>query len=377
MNTKLLTPLEHEQLLSQFPKNVKLSYENLLHNKVFPNDNENNSNKDIIYSAIPKGRKAFFWFYQGQVYSLTLALSSRNIEHIRKMQECFPTPFIESFEQTIFYGTVFYLPSLKKQCISLEDVFYYKEEFIGFRVYQEKLGFINDFLTNIRSLSKYGNNNNVLWGIPILSTLHNDLLKKIVEQDKVTVYCIQQRFLKENKPILKILYTPDGKSEPKSLPSSKPEQREEEKKNTNVNTKTNTTANVNAKQNVMKMNAKPTFNNVYNIQTKQFPKKRIFYVKADLQNDIYHLYDEKDNYVDVAYIPDYKTSVMMNKLFRKIKENDNLDALEESDDEEEFEDQREDRFVDLDKKIKMECTWHPKFKHWVGGCTSPLQPPPC
>jgi hypothetical protein len=114
----------------------------------------------------------------------------------------------------------------------------------------------------------------------------------------------------------------------------------------------------------MNVNTKPTFNNVYNIQTKQFPKKRIFFVKADLQNDVYHLYDENDTYVDVAYIPDYKTSVMMNRLFRKIKENDNLDALEESDDEEEFEDQREDKFVDLEKKIKMECTWHPKFKHW-------------
>jgi superfamily II DNA/RNA helicase len=41
-------------------------------------------------------------------------------------------------------------------------------------------------------------------------------------------------------------------------------------------------------------------------------------------------------YYDVAFIPDYSTSVMMNKLFRNIKENQNLDALEESDDEEEF-----------------------------------------
>lgn len=36
---------------------------------------------------------------------------------------------------------------------------------------------------------------------------------------------------------------------------------------------------------------------------------------------------------------------MMNKLFRKIKENDNLDSIEESDDELEFEDQREDKYV--------------------------------
>jgi hypothetical protein len=68
---------------------------------------------------------------------------------------------------------------------------------------------------------------------------------------------------------------------------------------------------------------------------------------------------------DVAYIPDYKTSVMMNKLFRIIKENDNLDALEESDDEDEFENNNYDKFVYLDKTINMVCTFTHKFKKWV------------
>ena len=53
-------------------------------------------------------------------------------------------------------------------------------------------------------------------------------------------------------------------------------------------------------------------------------------------------FDDIDNdssvtYYDIACIPDYKTSVMMNSLFRDIKENRNLDFLEESDSEEEFE----------------------------------------
>jgi hypothetical protein len=54
----------------------------------------------------------------------------------------------------------------------------------------------------------------------------------------------------------------------------------------------------------------------------------------------------------------------MNKLFRKIKENDNLDALEESDDEEEFENEKDDRFVHLDKEYKMICLYNYKFKKW-------------
>ena len=55
----------------------------------------------------------------------------------------------------------------------------------------------------------------------------------------------------------------------------------------------------------------------------------------------------------------------MNNIFRKIKENINLDALEESDDEEEFENMNEDKFVDLNICVKMECIFNKKFNKFV------------
>ena len=55
----------------------------------------------------------------------------------------------------------------------------------------------------------------------------------------------------------------------------------------------------------------------------------------------------------------------MNQHFRNIKENKNLDYIEESDDEADFEDVREDRFVDLKKTLNMECIFNNKFKRWV------------
>ena len=55
----------------------------------------------------------------------------------------------------------------------------------------------------------------------------------------------------------------------------------------------------------------------------------------------------------------------MNKLFRNIKENDNLDFLEESDSEDEFENEKEDRFVYLDREFNMICSYNYKFKKWV------------
>jgi len=91
-----------------------------------------------------------------------------------------------------------------------------------------------------------------------------------------------------------------------------------------------------------------------------------FWVTADLQSDIYHLVDPKSIYkVDFACIPNYKTSVFMNTLFRNIKENRNIDAIEDSDDEEDFCDTRYDKYVDLKKQLLMECIYHKKFKRWV------------
>jgi hypothetical protein len=90
----------------------------------------------------------------------------------------------------------------------------------------------------------------------------------------------------------------------------------------------------------------------------------IFKVKADLNQDIYNLYCENDIYTGVAMIPDYKTSVFMNSLFRTIKENTNLDLLEESDEEDEFENVSEDKFVDLNKVLLMKCVYMHRFKKW-------------
>jgi hypothetical protein len=97
-------------------------------------------------------------------------------------------------------------------------------------------------------------------------------------------------------------------------------------------------------------------------------KRAIFKIMPDIEPDIYHLFLYNkgiEEYYDIAFIPDYKTSVMMNKLFRNIKENENLDAIEESDDEEDFEDSRQDKYVYLDRYFKMNCEYNSKFKRWV------------
>jgi hypothetical protein len=57
--------------------------------------------------------------------------------------------------------------------------------------------------------------------------------------------------------------------------------------------------------------------------------------------------------------------VFLNGIFRRIRENTNLDYIEESDDEEEFQNIHPEKYVDLNKEVLMDCVFHPKFKRWV------------
>ena len=119
----------------------------------------------------------------------------------------------------------------------------------------------------------------------------------------------------------------------------------------------------------------------FNYSKPQYKKRTIFEVMADIQYDVYLLYAynnmsitgtggssktvEKNVYVNVAFISNYKTSKMMNRIFRKIKENENLDYIEESEDEEDFENADPEKFVDLKKKVIMEFQFNFKFKKWM------------
>jgi hypothetical protein len=55
----------------------------------------------------------------------------------------------------------------------------------------------------------------------------------------------------------------------------------------------------------------------------------------------------------------------MNGLFRNIRENKNLDYIEESDDEDDFQNMNEDKYVDMKKTLLIECIFDRKFKKWT------------
>jgi hypothetical protein len=92
---------------------------------------------------------------------------------------------------------------------------------------------------------------------------------------------------------------------------------------------------------------------------------KLFNVKADKINDIYYLFSKDNKLYDIALVDSFKTSKYLNNLFRKIKENNNLDLLEESDDEEVFENISDNKYILKVDSIEMLCYYNKKCNKWV------------
>ena len=318
----MLSHTEKQNILSKFP-NIKLSYENITHKKVF--------NSDYIVD-IPEGKKCFAWFtsLNNKMVCLIMELTTnKQINDIKISNACFSN---ELAYGTIIYGTVFY--HSYNNFFSIEDIFSYKGDEIDRVCWGEKLIKIKDMLKKDLNQVSY-NKSFIVFGLPLIAKTNEELERKI-EKVEYKIDSIQFNLFNRVNNYLFMNYA-------KYL----------ENKSNKIERTTVSQENVLYK------------NNVRN----QSKREIVFNIRPDIQDDIYHLYcinnELKEEEHGIAHISDYNSSVMMNKLFRIIKENENLDALEESDDEEEFENENIDKFVHLDKSYKMVCQFNHKFKKWM------------
>jgi hypothetical protein len=257
-----------------------------------------------LYLIIPKGKKALIWFTNFNEKNICLLMSldkNNNISEITAHPYCFSN---EIAYNTVLYGTI------KKQdndtYFITEDILVFNYQNIQKRNYKYKLDLLRDIFKNhIKNLNIFKENL-----IISLCIIRNNYETIYQEYTYLTydVYGIQCRnhYKYYSEGIIRLL-------------------------NRNI--------------------------------------EYIFKVKADINQDIYKLYvlddiKQQEHYYGIAMINDYKTSVFMNDLFRNIKENKNLDLLEESDDEEEFENTDESKFVNLNKSILMKCVYIDKFRKW-------------
>jgi hypothetical protein len=302
----ILNETEKQIILRELPISItELSYENIAHKKVHDAD---------IIIAIPEGKKGLMWFttYEQHDVCFFLDIDNNNtIKNIEIIQTCFH--FKLAFG-TLMQGILFNYK--KTKCFTVDEIYFYKGKNVSNNKYDEKLVLINNILTNDIS-QMVTHLNYTIFGFPLISNNFQKILCDI-EQLPYKIQNIKFKYFTSKKTLYMKYYKPGT-------------------------------------------NGMNTINNIIN-------NNFIFKVSPDIQNDIYNLLvynNGKEEFYDTAFIPDYKTSVMMNKLFRNIKENRNLDALEESDNEDEFENENIDKYVYLDKSYKMICEYNSKFNKWI------------
>ena len=346
----MLTQSEKETILREFP-NIKLSYENIIYKKVY--------NSDYIV-AIPEGKKCFAWFttFNDKMICFIMELTNnKQISDIKIANVCFSD---ELAYGTILYGTIFYHSDNKFFCI--EDIFSYKGNNFDKMNWGEKLVKINIMMKKDLKQVSY-NNSFLVFGLPLMCKTNEELdnqLRNITYNIDTVQYKLFSRvnayiFMEYN------VYKSQISQTGQILQYTNRGQQNYRDTIQNTNNIRNTNTNTNTLRN--------TINNDTTNNRQPMKRDIVFTIKPDIQNDIYYVHclnnEMKEEQHGITHIPDYNTSVMMNKLFRIIKENDNLDALEESDDEEEFENENIDKFVRLDKSYKMVCRFNHKFKKWV------------
>ena len=261
--------------------------------------------KDVCL-AIPKGQKCFAWFtfYREEpiCFFLFKDYKSNKIITIKSHLVCFNELLCAG---TVVYGT--FINHKQNKFFYVEDILMYQNKSITNNSFSQKLNYLHEFFSHIKQTT-YGEQFVVFGMVPMHSKYSE--LRKMVQEFYVETHHIQHRSL--HKPDQFIITSSFKKS------------------------------------------------------TEERNFIRTFKVKAESQNDIYSLYifnKGKEEYYDTAYVSNFDNSSYLNSLFRKIKENNNLDALEESDSEEEFECISDDKFM-LHKTFIMDCKYNSKFKKW-------------
>ena len=325
-----------QAILSRLP-DFKLSYETVSY--------KNSSHYDTAL-AIPYGKKMICWFSYDEnnkndnvCYCLTM---NKNKEYT----SCIKMQHHGNFElgyNTILYGTLYQEDENTNKYFIIEDIYYYCGIELPYFQMIEKWDLFASVCSECSTLfSKYSLFIccPVTWKHSAHSEYNGSIPSDIEKSIAYNIHHIQYRSNYNIEPFLNV-----KTQQLKMLKQVK---------------KTKDVVSTYTSNYLCKYNK--------NVKSHYYKKKCVFVVKADIQSDIYHLFaygkGHTHEYYDVAYIPNYDISCKMNTLFRNIKENDNIDYIEESDDEEDFQDINPFKYVDVNKELFMTFVFNYKFKMW-------------
>lgn len=376
----LLKPADVESLLSNFPT-TRLSYEVPVHK----NDNSGSGSgsasaplRDSKCFIIPKGRRCVAWateWNRKKIFAIIEVQTQRNqvpalFRKFHEVNGWYPGPvqvFDTCFHSELTYGTVFggvlFRPvATTVQCFSIIHVYWYKGAQIPNLTLSSHVDMCERIFTTDQSLRQvaYTQSNSIIFGLPVLCSsssaaaaapddafLHSlpYPVYSILYRSNTTTRVYSQNLFESGRSGASVAPATTA-----PVPAPAPVPRHQPQISAPV-----------VPASVAQEYIKPDDDMLTNIQA-------VFIVHPNVQNDIYELFVKTRSgavFHNFAHIPNYKTSVMMNRLFRNIRENERLDAMEESETEEEFENIELDKYVSLHKEYKFVCKLNKKFCRWV------------
>ena len=327
-------------LLKKFPEHVKPSYETVIHKKV-------SSTQYQLALAIPYGRRAFLWFTVYETQPICCIVEWGRNQKVQDNIQVLPL----SFPKTFAYGTLLSGYYLEGDDAHPDQKYFLADEIFMLKGYEfgnpfpipmgKKLQAFMDFFRELpeNQCGEYSIHSLVMW--PYVNGEHF-LPEKWQGAVGYNIKCLQLRSMTE--------VIPYGNTQMSRNNNPVLFEEEETKPKNSIWSK--------------QMSSVPMY--TLNMQSPLYKGKRLFWVQAELEYDVYVLYVQKFQKYQYACVPDMKTSKMLNAIFRNIPENDCLDKIEESDDEEMFENIDEDKYIQgKQKRVLMECFFHRKFKKWV------------
>jgi len=345
----LLTQSQREIILKRFPPTIKLAYETQASNTL--------SVDYDIGMAVPYGQKAFIWFtfFENQQVCCVCELT-RN-QAIGERVYFASCPFPKDFALGTIVSGVFVennSPDISPSIFLMDDIYLFK----GYQInvnYQ-----LSCFSLKIKQMAEFcagmdgSKSTPIHFCIPMMwkfdSSIHRqDQLQVPIENIPYDIKHLQYFSSQKILPLMNVMIHKKPIWNP-NIVADDPKQK------TSIWTSEHSSPPM------------PTWRLCYHRQIYFHPCH--FWVEADLAFDVYHLYAKTSNHnhkilYQYAFVPDMATSKMLNGIFRHIKEDANLDAIEESDSEEDFENVQESRFVNLHKTVLMECVFDKKFKKWI------------
>jgi hypothetical protein len=356
---------KYTDLLMRFPT-FELSYETVSHKKVSVQQN-------YIAVGISTGRKYFIWLThrENSCEDAAYLLGLDKDKRVCSVEECSDATWFQKSETpefgTIVYGTMCEFSPSDSRVFLAEDIYQYKDNKLSNLCFGDRIGFLRDFVANCHNAQVTNRPSScaitwrvalpitwrvalpIMWHVAVGQELSPEIPPYLAKTMAYQAHHIQYRAISKVAPYINV-----------TVP----------KRGTLGSTASNI-APVSSAEVAQKMTAAAILNPIprFDYTKPAYRYSAVFNVSADPQLDLYHLYAYGGGsvavYCGLAGIQSLRTSVFMNGIFRRIRENENLDLAEESEDEADFENTDLNKYVNLDAVVPIECVFNQKHKKWI------------